>query len=260
MPGNGDSYDTGQAHGPLIRKIGRLIELTNREISCIEALHGSPKAFEPGEDILVEGETLEFAFIQTSGWSYRYKMLVDGRRQILNFVLPGDMMGIYGAVRPEADESVMTHTRVEGFAFPPLELFDLFGNCPRVGMAVAWLVGRSDAIMAEQVLRVGRRTAYERTGHLFMELLKRLRETGDAESRAFELQVTQELLADCLGLSVVHVNRTLRKFRENGILRVNGKRVLIDDFEKLLDITEFQGGYLEARKLPKKTEEVLNKI
>lgn len=260
MESTRESYDPGTAHGPLIKKIGSLIELTNEETSCIGALHANAKEFEPGNEILSEGQKIEFAFVQTSGWAYRYKMLADGRRQILNFVLPGDIMGIYGAIREIADESVMAHTNVRGYAFDPLELVELFGRCPRVGVAISWLIGRNDATMAEQVLRVGRRTAYERTGHLILELLKRLRQIGDAESKAFELQVTQELLADCLGLSVVHVNRTLRKFRENGIVHFDGNRLLIDDYEKLMDVTEFHGGYLEPKKLPQKTEEALDGV
>ncbi len=251
-------HDGSQAHGPLLRKLSRIIELSNAETSCLQALHSNTVTFEPGQDILEEGRKIEQAYIQIDGWAYRYKTLLDGRRQIMNFVLPGDMSGIYGGIRVEADESVAAHTRVKCHSFDPVDLIELFGNCPKVGVAISWLVGRQDAIMSEQVLRVGRRTAYERTGHLILELLNRLRHTGDAESRSFELPITQELLADCLGLSVVHVNRTLRKLRENGIAHVKENRILIDDLERLINVTEFDGGYLEPHKLPPKVDQALN--
>ncbi len=262
MPNGGTSertpHDASLSQGPLVQKISRIIKLTNTETSCLEALHSNTVSFEPGQDLLVEGHKIEHAYIQAGGWAFRYKTLADGRRQILNFVLPGDMSGIYGGIRTEADESVAAHTRVKCYAFDPVELIELFGNCPRVGVAIAWLVGRQDAIMSEQVLRVGRRTAYERTGHLILELLNRLRHTGDAESRSFELPITQELMADCLGLSVVHVNRTLRKLREHGVVHVKENRILIDDLDRLINVTGFDGGYLEPHKLPPKADAALS--
>lgn len=247
-----NSVDDGSALWPLIRKIGLLIDLTDDEIDGLHSLDEREMAIEPGSDIIADGEEIKFAFVQTRGWAYRYKTLLDGRRQVLNFLLPGDMVGIFGAVRPVSDESAAAHTRVTGVGFDPVRFIELLRNYPRVGAALVWVVARADAIMSEQVLRVGRRTAYERTGHLILELLKRLREVGDADSRAFELEITQELLADCLGLSVVHVNRTLRRMRESGIIHMDEQRLLIDDFEKLIAISEFHDHYIAPEHLPEK--------
>jgi CRP-like cAMP-binding protein len=133
----------------------------------------------------------------------------------------------------------------------------MFGNCPRLGAAVAWSAGRDEAILSEQVVRVGRRSAYERTGHIMVELLHRLRLVGEADQRSFELPLTQEILADTLGLSIVHMNRTLRRLRENGLVRISGDRVVIGDLEELISIAEFTPHYLSAVSLPRKTEAAL---
>jgi CRP-like cAMP-binding protein len=133
----------------------------------------------------------------------------------------------------------------------------MFADCPRLAAAIAWSAGRDEAILSEQIVRVGRRSAYERTGHLIVELLHRLRLVGEAEQESFELPLTQEILADTLGLSIVHVNRTLRRLRENGLLCIKGERVVIGDLEQLTSVTEFSPQYLTANPLPRKTEALL---
>ncbi|HEY9548839.1 MAG TPA: Crp/Fnr family transcriptional regulator, partial [Kiloniellaceae bacterium] len=173
---------------------------------------------------------------------------------ILNFVLPGDFIGLFSALFAVADHSVAALTDLEVHPTDPAALVTLFGNCPRLGAAFAWAAGRDEAILAEQVVRIGRRSAYERTGHIIVELLHRLRLVGEAERDSFELPLTQEILADTLGLSIVHVNRTLRRLRENGLLRISGDRVIISDLDRLTKITEFSPHYLDAAPLPRGIE------
>jgi CRP-like cAMP-binding protein len=156
-----------------------------------------------------------------------------------------------------SDHSVAALTDIVVHPLDPGTTVEMFADCPRLAAAIAWSAGRDEAILSEQIVRVGRRSAYERTGHLIVELLHRLRLVGEAEQESFELPLTQEILADTLGLSIVHVNRTLRRLRENGLLCIKGERVVIGDLEQLTSVTEFSPQYLTANPLPRKTEALL---
>lgn len=247
--------DTG--HGALGRKLSSAIRLTNAESDCIEALQKREKRLIAGQDLVRDGEAYDLTYVVKEGWAIRFKMLSDGRRQILNFALPGDIIGLFSPLFETADHSVAALTDMVVHPLDPASTVEMFGECPRLAAAIAWSAGRDEAILSEQVVRVGRRSAYERTGHLIVELLYRLRLVGEADGRSFELPLTQEILADTLGLSIVHVNRTLRRLRENGLLCIKDERVVIGDLEKLTSVSEFSPQYLSAEPLPKKTERML---
>lgn len=243
--------------GPLARKLSAVVSLSADEIDCIEAMQKRIKRIPAGTEFVRDGDPYDQCYVVKAGWAIRFKTLSDGRRQILNFVLPGDFVGLFSALFDVADHSVAALTELQVHPVEPTSLVTLFATCPRLGAAVAWAAGRDEAILSEQVLRIGRRSAYERTGHIIVELLHRLRLVGEAEQCSFELPLTQEILADTLGLSVVHVNRTLRRLRENGLLHISGDRVVISDLERLVGAAEFTPQYLAANPLPRDTEAAL---
>jgi CRP-like cAMP-binding protein len=245
---------TGSLHGPVVRKLGSLIDLSNEEIACLDSLQSDGKTFERHATLYGEGDRLDRTYIVRDGWAMRHKTLSDGRRQILNFVLPGDFIAIYGSLMETADHSVETLTRLQAYSFAPQRIVEVFGTCPRLGAAIAWAAGREEAILAEQVVRIGRRSAYERTAHLFLELLRRLQLVGLAGQHSFEMPLSQDVLADSLGLSMVHVNRTLRRLRHAGLVRLVDKRLIIDDVAKLEGIADFTPGYVGAGELPPATQ------
>jgi len=249
---------TEATHGALGRKLSAVIKLSNAEIDCLEAMQRKLRLVPEGAEVVRDGDPYDSSFIVKEGWAIRYKALSDGRRQILNFVLPGDFIGMFSPLFEVADHSVAALTELELHPVDPTFLVETFANCPRLGAAIAWSAGRDEAILSEQVVRVGRRSAYERTGHIIVELLHRLRLVGEAEQRSFELPLTQEILADTLGLSIVHVNRTLRRLRENGLLRITGDRVVIGDLDALISVAEFSPHYLAAEPLPRKTETAIS--
>lgn len=245
------------AHGALGRKLSSVIRLSNSEIDCIEVMQKREKHITPGQDLVRDGEPYEQTYVVKEGWAIRYKTLSDGRRQILNFVLPGDFIGLFSPLFEVADHTVSALTDLVVHPLDPSGTVEMFSACPRLAAALAWSAGRDEAILSEQVVRVGRRSAYERTGHLIVELLHRLRLVGEADQRSFELPLTQEILADTLGLSIVHVNRTLRRLRENGLLCIKGDRVVIGDLEELTSVSDFSPQYLTAEPLPRKTEALI---
>lgn len=244
-------------YSALSRKLGAVVRLTNTEIDCLEAMQKKERIIAAGVEIVRDSERYDQAYVVRNGWAIRYKTLSDGRRQIINFALPGDFIALFSALFETADHSVAALTDLEVHPVDPSSIVSLFADCPRLGAAIAWSAGRDEALLSEQVVRIGRRSAYERIGHLIVELLHRLRLVGKAGPDSFELPLTQEILADTLGLSIVHVNRTLRRLRENGLLRINGERVMIDDLQQLMRIAEFSSHYLAAEPLPHETEAAL---
>lgn len=242
-----------EGHGALGRKLSAFVSLSNAEIDCIEAMQKKELGFSAGQDLVRDGEPYDRTYVVKDGWAIRFKTLSDGRRQILNFVLPGDFVGLFSPLFETADHSVAALGELTVHPIEPSYMVELFASCPRLGAAIAWSAGRDEALLSEQVVRIGRRSAYERTGHIMMELLHRLRLVGEAGQRSFEMPLTQEILADTLGLSVVHINRTLRRLRENGLLHFTRDRLVIDDLERLAEISEFSPQYLTPEEMPRQT-------
>lgn len=238
-------------------KLGAVVGLTKTELACLDSLQARVRSVSEGAEFVRDGEPYNYAYIVKRGWAIRFKSLSDGRRQILNFALPGDVIGLFSALFEVADHSVAAVTDLEVHPVEPTKLVTMFGSCPRLGAAVAWLAGREESMLAEQVVRLGRRSAYERVAHIFIELFHRLRLVNAVDHHAFDLPLTQEILADTLGLSVVHMNRTLRRLRDDGLLRMKGDRVAIEDLDRLSQIAEFSPNYLSAAPLPRRTEAAL---
>jgi CRP-like cAMP-binding protein len=129
-------------------------------------------------------------------------------------------------------------------------VFDLFHHCPRLGAAMFWLAGHEAALFAEHLIGIGRQSAYERVAHLLLELLFRLQSAGLADERSYALPLTQELMADALGLSVPHVNRTLRRLREDGLIAIEGTRLTCLDISALSRLSDFDGRNLGRQHVP----------
>lgn len=177
-------------------------------------------------------------------------MLADGRRQVIDFLLPGSLIGMEAGIFDVTDQAVETITKASIAWFEPYRFLRLFRERPRLAAALLWTVYRDYAVVSERLLSVGQRTAYERLGHLLIELCYRLDSRGLATGSSYSLPITQNLLADALGLSVVHVSRTLSKLRNNGLIDLTRSQVDILDLETLEETCEFTDLYLHNRPLP----------
>lgn len=135
-------------------------------------------------------------------------------------------------------------------AVPFATFYDLFANFPRIAVALYWMAAREAAIYGEHIVDIGRRSAYERLAHLIIELLARLRTAGLAEELSYALPLTQELIADVLGLSAPHVSRMLRSMREEGLVIIEDHRLTVMDLESLTMLAGFEGDYLAWRRIP----------
>ncbi|MBL8659129.1 MAG: Crp/Fnr family transcriptional regulator [Rhodospirillales bacterium] len=184
-------------------------------------------------DIFAEGDTLRDVMFLRDGWAYRYRLLGDGRRHIVNFLIPGDFVGPYF---PTAAHFCGTLTDVTLCQAPRSDFSDANRNYPALASALEAIMATEYRLLSERLVSLGRRNARERMAHLLVELYERMRRVGLITDNSYEFPVTQEILADTLGLSVVHVNRTLRSLREDGFATVGFGRVCIRDLDGLRDV------------------------
>lgn len=228
----------------LVRKLRTSVRLSAREIAAIQGVQGRPQSFAADSDLITAGRRSRSIRVIEDGWAYRYTLLPDGRRQIINFVLPGDITGLNESFFGERDYSVTTLTPARIVPIAPHRMMRLFSEYPRLAAALAWSVARYESMLVEQIVRLGRRNAFERIAHFLLELHKRLQAVGLAGEDSYRTPLTQEILADTLGLSVVHVNRTLGRLKRQGLVSMSEGRVVLRDSTALATIADFDAGYL----------------
>lgn len=202
-----------------------------------------------GRDVVISGSRQDGVYVNHDGWLARYKILHKGSRQIIDFVLPGQIFGMPACLFRRAPYSVLTITEATVSAIPLDMLDDVFRNDPALAKTLFWTVANQAAILGEHLIDTGRRSAYERVSHLLLELFVRLnhgRLSGAAEDMTFSIPLTQELIADALGLTTVHVSRTLRALREDRLIAMDGRSITIVDFDALSALSDFEESYLEG--------------
>jgi CRP-like cAMP-binding protein len=233
------------ATAPLTRKLSQSIPLTASEILLLQELQSGSRFFRRGQEIIVEGRTYRTLLIIMEGVAIRYRILRDGRRHVLNVVLPGDIAGVPGCFFESALYSVKALTDLWVAPVSLARVINLFQIHPQLAAKLFWSFSCEAAIYAEHLIAVGRRTALERVAHFLLELLTRLQAVKLADERSFCLPLTQELIADALGLSIPYVNQVLRTLRDDDLVCIKDKVVVIKDVEALSALVDFERNYLK---------------
>jgi CRP-like cAMP-binding protein len=180
-----------------------------------------------GAEIIRAGDPAPELYTLYAGWAFRFKKLPDGRRQILNFLLPGDLVGLQAAMFDAALHGVEALTEVQLCALPRRQVWVLFGKMPAIAFDVTWLGSREESIVDENLTAAGRRSALERVAALLVALYKRANALGLVAGQTFAFPLTQQHVADAVGLSLVHTNKTLARLRRMGMFKqVNGMLTL----------------------------------
>jgi CRP-like cAMP-binding protein len=196
------------------------------------------------KDVVISGNHYDCVYVNHDGWLARYKILHDGSRQIIDFILPGQGFGLQACLFQRALYSVVTITESTLSTIP----FDMVDHVFERNLILAKALFRSAAyeaaILGEHLIDAARRSAYERVSHLLLELFVRLNGVPLTNGMTFSIPLTQELIADALGLTTVHVNRTLRALREDKLIAMDGHSVTILDFEALSLLSDFENSYL----------------
>lgn len=232
-------------HSPFARKLGAFVALSGEELSALDRLHSRRKTFPAGRDMVHEGQVNQSAYILASGWVCSYKLLSGGTRQIVDFQIPGDFLGLRSVLFRTADHNVEPVTKVEASEVLVEDLLATFGQTPRLATAVLWAASRDEAMVVEHLVGVGRRDAKERTAHFLLELGARLKLVGLATTSGYACPLSQYMLSDALGLSAVHINRVLRELREDGLVTFQHGKVEIHDLDALVQLADFDKTYLD---------------
>lgn len=232
-------------NSPFARKLATYIRLGEDEITSVTALYKHKRKIPPGVPLVLQGETEPSAFIMSEGWAFSYKILMDGSRQIVNFQVPGDFLGVRSILFRTSDHTVEPITQIEASEVTKTELLQTFATSPRLSTAVLWAISRDEAMVVEHLANVGQRAAAARTAHLMLELNERLKLVGLGSRTGYLCPLTQYHLADALGLTPVHVNRVLREIREAGLMTFKAGKVTFDDYESLVDFADFDRTYLD---------------
>lgn len=214
---------------------------TQQELLFVSSFKAGELTVDPRATILQEGTSSTHLFTVLSGWAFRYKMLPDGRRQILNFALPGDFLGLQASMFNEMTHSVEALTPMLLCVFPRERIWELYESYASLSFDVTWLAAREEQILDSNLLNVGRRNAIERTAYLILHLFTRARDVGLAGKSSLTLPVTQQHLADTLGMSIVHTNKTLRRLYDRKLLSWKSQKLEILDMEGMQEIAEWDG-------------------
>lgn len=229
-----------------LRELSAFRDFTAKELDFVSQFKSGELSSERGATILVEGMHSAHLFTVLSGWAFRYKLLPDGRRQIMNYVLPGDLLGLQGSLIGEMDHSVEALTPVTLCVFERSKLERLFERHASLGYDLTWIAAQEERILDEHLLSVGRRTALERTAYLLSFIHQRAKSAGINGGRRV-IPITQQHVADTLGLSLVHTNKTLRKLSDRKLMRWQDRGCEILDPDGLLALAGWEGLKTVAR-------------
>src|SRR3984957_8533687 len=210
-----------------LRACGLFRPISDNELGVIAEMKREHLALQAGSEIIHAGDDCPELYTLYAGWAFRFKTLPDGRRQILNFLLPGDLLGLQAAMFEAARYGIEALTDVELCLLPRRDVWALFGQMPDLAFDVAWLGSREESSVDENLTSVGRRSAAERIAALLVILYKRAKLLGLVTDDTFDFPLTQEHIADALGLSLVHTNKMLARLRRMGMFtRTNGTMTL----------------------------------
>lgn len=202
------------------------------------------RSYDARSTIIRAGEQLSYSTLLLDGLMCRYKDLAEGQRQISELHVPGDFADLHSYTLKRLDHSILALTPCRVAIVPHVRLRALIRAFPRLADLYWFSTNLDAAIHREWMVSLGRRSAISRLAALLCELALRLGVVGLAEADGFSLPLTQEELAECLGITPVHVNRVLRELREAGLATMRNRRVTIHDPAGLAVVGEFDPAYL----------------
>ncbi|WP_244005230.1 Crp/Fnr family transcriptional regulator [Methylobacterium sp. J-088] len=234
--------------GMLIRKLESIATLSNAERQAIQSLPVRIQNLRARQDIVRDGDQPTHCCLILDGWACRYKMLSEGKRQILSFHVSGDVLNLQSLHVPTMDHSIATLTKAVIAFIPHETLRELTASHP--GLAAAfWRDTLIDAaVFREWLVSMGRRTSFEHVAHLFCELYLKLQSVGLAGDHRCPLPITQTDIADALGLTPVHINRVLQEMRGRTLITLRGRMLVMEAWDELLRVSEFDPTYLQLEK------------
>src|SRR5580700_5251186 len=225
---------------PFVRRLNHYIALGASDLDSLRRLVESELLIKKRRDLVVDGyEYRKLCFVET-GFAARYKVLRNGKRQILNVLLPGDVVGLPGSFLERASYSVIAITDMTLHVCSIDAYVALCYRRPQFALMLSWLAMQEAVFYAEHIIDAGRRTPIERLARFLLEIHSRLAMVGLAGGSSFDLPFSQEVLGDALGLSVPHLNRMLARLRSDGFITLNNRYVQFTDLKGIRMLGHFQ--------------------
>jgi CRP-like cAMP-binding protein len=229
---------------PLTCKLEHFIALSDVEKQAIEDATSEVKDFAPKQDIISQGDSPEDVHLLLEGWAGRYKILAEGERQIMAYLIPGDLCDVHVTLLDRMDHSIAALSACKVLCIPRQRMTDLMRQHENISKALWWSTLVDEAVLREWLVNIGRRRADMRLGHLICEMLLRAKAVGLTHDDNFEMPLSQEELADTMGMTPQHMNKCFQILRGEGLITSKGKYIFIDDLEKLMSFSGFDPLYL----------------
>ncbi len=237
-------HSAAGSNNPLIRKLESLTSLSDADRTVLTRISAETQRVGPATDLVREGDAPVGVFLVMNGIAHRNKLRANGARQIMAYMVPGDVCDLDVALLREMDHTITTFSACEVVRLLPETVVDLLENHRSIARALRMSQLVDEATAREWLVNVGRRPARERIAHLFCELFVRMRVAGLAGQDGYALPITQVDLADTTGLTPVHVNRTLQDLRRAGLIELRNGRLTILNLPGLRATAEFRSNYL----------------
>jgi len=250
MPGTVRKIIAGRWDSAFMVRLKRFVELTSDEVETLRALIESEAVIQKRRDLIVEGYPYNKLCFIKDGMAARYRVLRNGKRQIVNVLVPGDVIGLLGSFLDRAAFSVVALTELKLEVCSHDAFVAACHRRPKFALALTWLAVQEMALASEHVVDIGRRTPVERLAHFLLELHARLLAVGRAAQSAFDLPISQEVMSDALGLSVPHLNRMLATLRDDGLVVLEDRRVQFTDIKALELLAHFHPATLNRIPAP----------
>lgn len=235
---------------PLERKLISRADIGIQEREIINARFGKPKVVEARTELSFVDDRGRRAFLVEEGWACTYKILRDGTRQVIGIAIPGDIIGVGSLVLHQCDLLAATVTTAVIRDLTAPAFHEILETSTKASLALLWANFRDENVVMEHLVGIGRRSSTERVAHFMLELYERLRLVDLAADGRFRCPLSQPLIADALGLTAIHLNRTLRDLRLRNLMIFRDGTVHLTDVPRLVALAGYDPGYLDQAMAP----------
>jgi CRP-like cAMP-binding protein len=232
-------------NSPFLMKLMQFSDFSEDDRDLINELTAErQRHYGAREDVISEGQHSEDIHVVLTGLACRYKILKDGSRQIMGFMIPGDPCDSEIFILDQMDHSIGTLAPSLVASISGARMKELLLNRPSIALAFWWNTLQDEGVLRERIIDEGRRDAYARVAFIIYEVFVRMRAFGDIDDDKFDFPVTQADLADATGLTPVHVNRMLKQLRDENLIAIDAKTWTILDPKGLREVAQFEASYL----------------
>ena len=240
---------------PLTMKLEQLVKFNPEERQRLDQLLAYPTAtYKRGAKILSEGEKVNMIHLVLAGLAARSKTLSSGNRQLMGFMIPGDLFDVEVFVLEAMDHDVIALTETTCTVFPAAVIEGILTESTKLTKALWWSTMTDSSVLREWVVNHGSRGSLERIAHLMCEMLIRYRIIGEATDDALPFPLTQEDLADATGMTAVHVNRIVKQLRAEGLIDLRRRVLKVLDPQLLLKVASYNSAYLHLTRTERRDD------